>query len=524
MDIQTKDGILLRGIPDGTPDDVIKARIEKIRAGSAVPAAPQESLPSRALSWVAEGPGAVVEPILKMGTGLLAKPAGDIAGLAKGSYDGIRRLFGAGQQGPNAEETQRAVQSAIQYQPKTEAGASEMNPLNAIPAAIGEGIGMLQPDAVTGEESTTAGGMLQNAIREAIPQAIGLATMKYGPGLVDATGKAAKRGAQSTMVRAISPTLKQELTGEAEFAAKELLNRGLSPNVKGVDTVMRGIDDMNARVAAEIEASNATVPKKAALDALKPVRERFAYRPNIDANQASIGKVAEEIINHPRVPGMEIPVQEAQLLKLGYQRAARPAYGEEATAAQEGYKGVARALRQEIETAHPNVGPWNAEASNLHRILNVIERSAAQNAKGPIAPYVGTIGGVPYHMALALNRSAALKSWLAHGLNKVGNLLSREPVAAVAADAPLPYERVQVPAPAPNRPLGIAPEAEGLDISSFLKDFRAQKALDAAQPETLIAREQAANTARQTAAERVAEAASAAGRQPASGGMRPPTR
>lgn len=32
MDIQTKDGILLRGIPDGTPDDVIKQRITQIRA------------------------------------------------------------------------------------------------------------------------------------------------------------------------------------------------------------------------------------------------------------------------------------------------------------------------------------------------------------------------------------------------------------------------------------------------------------------------------------------------------------
>jgi hypothetical protein len=517
MDIQTKDGILLRGIPDGTPDEVIKARIEKIRAESAAPAVPQASLPSQLLNGYVEAQGAVAEPILKMATGLLAKPAGDIAGLAKGSYDGIRRLFGAGQQGPNAEEAQAAVRDAIQYKPKTELGSSEMNPLNAIPAAIGEGISMLQPDAVTGEESTTLGGMAQNAVREAIPQAIGLAAMKYGPGITDSAGQSLKRGAQSTMVRAINPTLKQELTGQAEFAAKELLKRGLSPNVKGVDTVMRGIDDMNARVAAEIEASNATVPKQAALDALKPVQERFAYRPNIDANQSSIGKVAEELINHPRVPGMEIPVQEAQLLKLGYQRAARPAYGEEATAAQEGYKGVARALRKEIETAHPNVGPWNAEASNLHRILNVIERSAAQNAKGPIAPYVGTIGGVPYHMALALNRSAALKAGLAHGMNKVGSLLSRDPVAAVAADAPLPYERVRPPGPA--RPLGIAPEAEGLDISSFLKDYRAQKALEAARPDTLIAREQAANTARMTAAERVAEAASAAGRQPAGIGM-----
>lgn len=35
MDIRTKDGILLQGVPDGTPDDVIKARIEKIRGGPA---------------------------------------------------------------------------------------------------------------------------------------------------------------------------------------------------------------------------------------------------------------------------------------------------------------------------------------------------------------------------------------------------------------------------------------------------------------------------------------------------------
>lgn len=41
MDIQTKDGILLRGIPDGTPDEAIKARIAKIRAeGGGKPVAP----------------------------------------------------------------------------------------------------------------------------------------------------------------------------------------------------------------------------------------------------------------------------------------------------------------------------------------------------------------------------------------------------------------------------------------------------------------------------------------------------
>lgn len=41
MDIQTKDGILLRNIPDGTPDDVIKERIAKIR-GTTTPETPAE--------------------------------------------------------------------------------------------------------------------------------------------------------------------------------------------------------------------------------------------------------------------------------------------------------------------------------------------------------------------------------------------------------------------------------------------------------------------------------------------------
>lgn len=40
MDIQTKDGITLRNIPDGTPDEAIKARIAKIRAEGAAPREP----------------------------------------------------------------------------------------------------------------------------------------------------------------------------------------------------------------------------------------------------------------------------------------------------------------------------------------------------------------------------------------------------------------------------------------------------------------------------------------------------
>src|SRR3990167_8685214 len=46
MDIQTKDGILLRGIPEGTPDEVIKERIAKIRAGGGLKTQVQPQEPS----------------------------------------------------------------------------------------------------------------------------------------------------------------------------------------------------------------------------------------------------------------------------------------------------------------------------------------------------------------------------------------------------------------------------------------------------------------------------------------------
>lgn len=129
---------------------------------------------------------AVAEPLIKLGRGIIAKPASDIAGLAKGGYDTARRMLGYGPQGPDAAEAQRAVQQFIQYEPTTQVGASPYNPLNAIPNAIGSVIEAIQPRAVTGEASTTASGMTQNAIREAIPQAISLLGMKSAPKVVNA--------------------------------------------------------------------------------------------------------------------------------------------------------------------------------------------------------------------------------------------------------------------------------------------------------------------------------------------------
>ena len=109
MDIQTKDGILLRGIPDGTPDEVIKARIDKIRAEGATVT---ESAPQKPLTN--DNPNAVDKWLLENFSPQLAK-APDIQGSIPGRLiQGAARLpVGAMQLGANLVGAGDAVNPRI---------------------------------------------------------------------------------------------------------------------------------------------------------------------------------------------------------------------------------------------------------------------------------------------------------------------------------------------------------------------------------------------------------------------------
>ncbi len=457
---------------------------------------------------------AVVEPVLSLGSAMIAKPAGGIAGLVKGWHDTQRRWAGLGQWGPNAEETQQAVQHAIQYQPTTQVGASKLNPLNAIPAAIGGAIGLLQPDAVTGPESTTLGGSAQNALREAIPQAIGIAGVKYGPGATNAVGQAAKRGAQATMVNAIKATPTEIMSGDAALAAQELLKRGINPNTAGVVELNKIIEDLHGQVESTIAGSTASASKQAVIDSLQRVKDTFMYKPNLPANQARIAAAGQEFADHPLLPTDAIPVQVAQKLKRGYQKSVAEDYGVESTAGLEANKQIAQSLRQQIEQVHPEVAPLNAEQASLLDALKVVQRRAAMNQNEGLVPHVSPLGGPVAQTAMVLNRNPWLRANLAQGLNKIGNLLSREPALPPGT---IPYVRPPKAEPLSN--LAIAPEPQGLDYSSFAKDYRAKQAMEAGAPDTLIARTQAANSERAAAQDWLQGQLEAQRRRPASSGM-----
>lgn len=123
---------------------------------------------------------AIGEPIMKMGSGLIAKPVAEIAGMAA-----LGKEMVTGGKDGDPQGFKNYVQNALTYEPRTAVGASDYNPLNAIPNAIGKvisGASNMVADPIAGDQAAdTARGMTANAVREAIPQALGFLGVKKLP-------------------------------------------------------------------------------------------------------------------------------------------------------------------------------------------------------------------------------------------------------------------------------------------------------------------------------------------------------
>lgn len=166
MDYQTKDGILLRNVPDGTPDELIKARIEKIRAER------NSSDSSTANNFLVNKAGGGVEPILNAVSGMIAKPVSDVGGLVATAKD-----FITGNESGDAQGFKQSVQEALTYSPRTRDGKtvteSPYNPVNIIGNVVG-GISHGAGDLVRGENPGILRDAAGNFVQEAIPQAVGI--------------------------------------------------------------------------------------------------------------------------------------------------------------------------------------------------------------------------------------------------------------------------------------------------------------------------------------------------------------
>jgi hypothetical protein len=136
----------------------------------ASPAPAEQKKPEQSFLKKASNVFGVADAALNMGTGLIAKPLSDIAGLAATGKEMISPTPGGG----DPAAFKRHVQEGLTYEPRTDLGkvVAEYNPL----ALIGKGVGKVADmagNAVAGDKPGMVRDAAGNFVREGIQQGVG---------------------------------------------------------------------------------------------------------------------------------------------------------------------------------------------------------------------------------------------------------------------------------------------------------------------------------------------------------------
>jgi len=392
------------------------------------------SLTAAPMRWndrLAEGLGSFMDPLMRMGTSMISKPVSDAAGLA------AIPLHAAGLSSMSPTEIQRAVQEAMTYQPRTQLGASESNPLNYIPNAIGNAaskgldyIGLSQA-----EDPLSISGMLQNAGREAIPQALAIAGVRYGPAAAASMERGMQSGARNLMTSALKPVIKAHRDGSASTAVTNMLDRGINVSPGGVQTVRDMLDTLDDNILRRLDNSTARVDLGDAIRHVPGVMDDFYWTGKRPENMAAIRGARNEITSLPewrynRSTGVvDIPVQEAQLLKQGIYRDLRKKYGTLGAADVEAQKAIARGLRESVARVEPTIGDLVSEQAQLIPTLQVLQRrvdmAGNHNPIGLAASIAAAVKNPSAAIGAYANSSSFIKSLLARGMNASARNVSR---------------------------------------------------------------------------------------------------
>ena len=424
--------------PDTMDDTAIKAVLAKKFPKPTPPQKPKgmlETLHGAATELY----GGAVEPVLKLATSALAKPAGDIAGLVSGAGDVIS---GNKLGGRNAQEVQQDVQRGMTYEPRTVLGKSRYNPLNAIPEAIGSGLGWAANKAAdfTGEnlpgdqaDPSSIAGMGANAVREAIPQVVGISGAKFLPKTVAAAGQRMQRGGEKLMSSALSPTGPEIASGTAGNAARTILRENVPVNRTGMEmlqerlTAAQGVTD-----DAVIAGSRGTMgapgvpsaagPKLSAGDITKPLEKYSAQlSQQVDpmADVAAVTRLNDRFLQHESINNKgQIPLPAANAMRRGTEAKLAEARGNPVNL--EGQRLLAESLRKGIQEKLPSVETFFSREADLANALSAVEHKAFKDMGRDPVQFALYIKSPVARAAYLANKSTSFKSLFAKYLNKAG--------------------------------------------------------------------------------------------------------
>jgi hypothetical protein len=398
---------------------------EPSSGGRFVPDSPASAPPARSDGFFGNLAGGVLEPLAAMGTGMIARPVSQIAGLAA---MGREAFPGAPQGDPQA--FQQDVQRSLTYEPRTAAGQSQMNPLNFIPQLLGQLIGagahgagnfIAPPGSEPGREAVGRG------VTEAVEQAPGFLGVK-GAKAGEAVAPAMRAGSEKLMASALKPPGSLQKTGKGDRAVSTMLDYdsggmlpGFNVSEAGATRMRDLVSDLNSEIAQTIATSDKTVNKaQAASRGIIPEMDRELHTATPDLG--TIRDIWERFLDHPLTAGQsEIPIQLAQSIKQGeMKKLGDTAYGQLGTTETQTRKGLVRGLKEKIAEEEPSVSALNAKESELLTALSPLEKRVYNEAKNNPAGLGILSHTVPGFIAWMADRSGAFKSLLGRVLNQAG--------------------------------------------------------------------------------------------------------
>ena len=380
------------------------------------------------------GTAAVVEPLLNQATGMVAKPIGEIAGVAAAVKDYV-----TGNKDGDPTGFKNYVQDKLTYEPKTEVGASEYNPLNAIPRAIGSAVDAVRPAESQNPFSVRGG--FRNAVREAIPQAISILGMKYAPHINETAKNIARAGSEKLMASALKPTVKAWGNGDAAVAINTLLDKGINVTKGGVETLKANKDLLNEQIRNSVAGSTEKINIRNVAGPVLDKLNKFKMQVNPNADIASIRNSWAEFKNNPAFKGSdEISVQLAQDLKQGTYRQIGKKYGQLGSADIEAQKAIARGLKEEIAKKVPEISKFNEEETSLIKTLKVAERRVLMAANNnPLGLSLLAHSPVTWAAFMA-DKSGLFKSLVARMTNSSGEAIAKTTPVSQAVSTSIPSE------------------------------------------------------------------------------------
>jgi hypothetical protein len=242
------------------------------------------------------------------------------------------------------------------------------------------------------------------------------------PSLVanDVIGKVASPTMQTAGKSLMGSALKPSATNPAKGArqVQTALDEGISVSDGGVEKLKGVIEGLKTEISKDISNSPATVSKRAALNRLQDMVQKFETRPEaLQAIDEAI-KAETTFLHNPVMPsGSDIPVQLANKLKQGYYASiGEKGYGEVKTVATEAEKAIARGLKEEISSAIPGIAAKNAREGDAISLLKPLrQRVAVEANKNPLG--LGALISQPYMIPMWMwDRSAYAKSLAARAM------------------------------------------------------------------------------------------------------------